>query len=117
VISFRTSEPFPGWVYAYPRKGIVRTVALALDAPISRQEVVKLFGTAFKEVHYSFDNCPDDGETGPIHEDPNGDFVHLLAPSRGLALVLNDSGRVTEIVYLSGDPHIPKHSHCSGRKE
>ena len=87
------------------RTGRTLRVLLTPMDRLERSEVALLFPGPFEERRFEF--CPCDGcESAYLHPDAEGQFLELLAPSRGVVAHLAPEGDVVlNIEVLSEPPH------------
>ncbi len=80
---------------------------------LSREDIVQKLGGGYVETRYDFDLCLGDEESAPLFESKDGSVVMLEYRLRGLAIAVDDSGRVREVFYLSR-PYGAERSRCTG---
>lgn len=68
---------------------------------LSAQEAIKRFGENYVVTRYEF--CPgfDEEDSGPIYENPSGQFRYIEYRKRGIALLVGDNDKVDYILYVS----------------
>jgi hypothetical protein len=108
-------EPNPEVWYVYDRGGefagdltVVidkRTdVVLRIDLNpdnLSKEDAVKHFGQDYILTRYDFDDCLGDEESAPVYESANGSLLEVEYRHRGIAVSINDEGKVNTISYVS----------------
>jgi hypothetical protein len=78
-------------------------------------ELTKQFGSQFKTTRYDFDNCLNDGESGPIYESKNGSISYVEYRQLGIAVRVGPNSLVEEILFVS-EPVGSKFSVCKRRR-
>jgi hypothetical protein len=67
-----------------------------------RKEVaIKHFGPDYIITRYDFDLCLGDEESAPLFESPSGSVISIEYRERGIALTVDNEGRVDHISYVS----------------
>lgn len=109
------TEPTPEVWYVYPSGGgflgrltVVldeRTdVVLGIDVSpeeLSKEEAVKHFGKDYILTRYNFDTCLGNEESAPLYESADGPVLEIEYRHRGIAIAVNQDGRVNTISYVS----------------
>jgi hypothetical protein len=87
-------------------------MALDPDTPLSKADVIRIFGNNYLQVRYATDPCGKDTNEGTaeMYEDPAGDVKHLEYRDRGIAVYFHLT-EGTEILYVH-KPFGPPHSRC-----
>ena len=107
-------EPNPEVWYVYDRGGefagdltIVidkrRDIVLRIDlnpVDLSKEEV-KHFGQDYILTRYDFDDCLGNEESAPVYESANGSLREVEYRQRGIAISVDDNGKVNTISYVS----------------
>jgi hypothetical protein len=78
---------------------------------LTKQDVVKHFGSDFIVTRYAFDDCLGSEESAPLFESPSGPVLEIEYRQRGIALSLTEDGKVDMISYVSKAVGSPK-SRC-----
>jgi hypothetical protein len=108
-------EPNPEVWYVYDRGGefagdltIVidkrRDVVLRIDMNpdnLSKEDAVKHFGQDYIVTRYDFDDCLGNEESAPVYESANGSLREVEYRHRGIAISVDDNGKVNTISYVS----------------
>ena len=68
---------------------------------LSKDEAVKHFGPDYVLTRYNFDECLGDEESAPLYESANGPLREVEYRNRGIALSVNEDGKVNTISYVS----------------
>ena len=79
---------------------------------LSREDAVKHFGPDYILTRYDFDNCLGNEESAPLYESANGSLLSIEYRHRGIAVSVNDAGKVKTISYVS-KPLGAQKSKCS----
>jgi hypothetical protein len=85
------------------KKGILQRITLDLGE-VERSKATQLFGGRFITVRFSTDYTHEKGGSAPLCEDPTGDQVLLLDPTRGLSLWVEPDGMVSGATFGSTRP-------------
>ncbi len=114
IITYDVADPVPGVLTVYINKGILESLALEPKKALSRDDIVRLFGHGYIAVHYSADECLDEGGAAPVYQDPKGHSLYWEYRDRDLAAMFhyNDEDSVDAILFLHG-PIGPAHSLCT----
>jgi len=115
IISYTVSDPVPGTLVVYPRRGILDAMALYPKAPITKKDIVRMLGSKYSMVRYASDDCLIDSGTAPIYESPDGPIKHMEYRNRGLAVSF-DGDKVEAIMFVD-KPFGPTHSRCRGQQK
>jgi hypothetical protein len=109
---YENGGDFPGRLTAAidERSGKVKWISISTDS-LERKEVLKHFGPGYIVTKYDFDLCLGDEESSPLYESPNGHMVNLEYRERGVAIQINELGKVTGIDYVS-EPFGATESKC-----
>jgi len=93
---------FPGalTVVIDKRSGVLLRVDLS-PQNLSRDEAIKHFGKDYIVTRYDFDECLGDEESAPLYESPNGSIISVEYRTRGIAVAVDETGRVNTISYIS----------------
>ena len=118
IMEYEVTDPVPGKLTVYVHKGTLDSVALSPTKPLTKDDIIRLFGHHYRTVHYSTDDCLDDGGAAPLFEDPKGPFENMEFQSRGVtvALAYDDDEKVESIVFIDKSV-IPTHSICAARSK
>jgi hypothetical protein len=118
IVTFLVSDPIPGTLTVYIKKGILEGMRLDLNKSLTKADIVHLFGHDYIVVHYAPDNCIDTGGASPLFESPGGPFKNMEYRDLGLAAIFayNDEQRVDAITYTYKLLD-PAHSQCAGRNQ
>jgi hypothetical protein len=118
IMEYEVVDPVPGKLTVFVHKGTLDSVALSPTKPMLKDDIIRLFGHHYRTVHYSTDDCLDDGGAAPLFEDPKGPFEHMEFRSRGVtvALAYDDDEKVESIVFIDKSV-IPTHSICASRSK
>jgi len=116
-LSYTVTDPRPGWLMVFTRKGLLTGIRLIFRTPLSKEEVVHLYGPNFRTVHYDFDNCPSDGGAGPVYVSANGPIERweYRGDAQGTIFSVHD-GQAQEMAFGCG-PEGPSHPRCASRGE
>jgi hypothetical protein len=87
------------------RKGVLQEITIELGE-IDQSKAAQMFGGKFIRVRFSADYARGGGGTAPLCEDPNGDQVLLLDPTRGLFLWVEAGGKVSSATFSHIRPGI-----------
>jgi len=68
---------------------------------LSKDEAVKHFGPHYILTRYNFDECLGSEESAPLYESANGALLEIEYRQRGIALSINENGKVNTISYVS----------------
>lgn len=68
---------------------------------LSRAEAIKHFGPDYILTRYDFDECLGDEESAPLYESANGPLLEIEYRHRGIAVSVDDAGKVQTISYVS----------------
>ena len=82
---------------------------------VSKEDAVKHFGPDYILTRYDFDDCLGSEESAPVFESPNGALLEVEYRHRGIAMLVNDSGKVQTISYVSKPIGAPE-SKCNRSK-
>ena len=80
--------------------GIIQRIDLYPE-DLSVEQAIKYFGDDYVKTRYDFDECLSDGESAPMYESPNGEFVSIEYRGRGIAIAVNSDAKVNHINYVS----------------
>jgi hypothetical protein len=120
IIGYDAVDPMPGSLIVYIHGGVLRSMTLYPKKDMVKDDIIRLFGTGYRIVHYSTDDCLEEGGAAPSYEDPNGLLTNMEYRDRGLAAVFRyaNEDQVEAIIFLS-NPHIPTRSVCAtkGKKK
>jgi len=116
IISYEVADPVPGSLTVYIKNGILESLALDPKTSLVKSDIIHRFGPGYMIVHYSADECLDEGGAAPIYEDTKGPFMHMEYRNRGLAALFfyNNDEKVETIVFTH-QPFGPTHSLCAKR--
>jgi len=99
---YNGAAEFPGQLTVVIQK---RTdVVMAIDInpeDMSRAEAIKHFGPDYILTRYAFDECLGNEESAPVYESPDGQLLEIEYRSRGIAVQVNDAGKVNTISFVS----------------
>lgn len=111
-LAYRVGDPVKGRLEVYFSRLVVSSMALDPDTPLSKADVIRIFGNSYLQVRYSTDPCGKDTNEGTseMYEDPTGDVKHLEYRDRGIAVYFHLT-EGTEILYVH-EPFGPAHSRC-----
>ncbi len=92
---------FPGklTVVVDKRSGIIQRIDLYPE-DLTKEQAIKYFGDDYITTRYDFDECLSDGESAPLYESPNGEFISIEYRGRGIAIAVNYQGKVNHINYV-----------------
>jgi hypothetical protein len=80
------------------KTGKVNSIDISTDElPLSK--AIELFGKDYIETWYESCNC-EPGEASPIFESPDGNYRSIEYRSRGIAMAVDDQGRVISIQFV-----------------
>jgi hypothetical protein len=82
----------------------------------SKEQAINHFGNDYVVTRYDFDDCLGDGESAPLYESPNGSIPRIEYRSRGIALAVNDEGKIDYVMYVSEPVGSPS-SKCKGNND
>jgi hypothetical protein len=118
IIVYDEVDPVPGSLTVYIHKGTLSSLALSPTKLLSKDDIIRMFGRNFRLIHYSTDDCLDEGGAAPLYEDPKGLFEHMEYRTRGVIvdLAYNDDDKVEAISYIYKSL-IPTHSICAARSK
>jgi len=112
--TYDVHEPFPGFLYVYIRNGRLRGIGLGLTSPVETSEIVRVFGSNYRIIHYDFDDCLGQGGSAPVFRSPDGPLEEMEFPELGVSASLHN-GKVQEISYTNR-PAGPSHSRCLSKR-
>lgn len=94
---------FPGrlTIVVDNRTDIIRAVDM-YPKGLSREAAIKHFGEDYIVTRYDFDLCLGDEETAPLFESLSGSVISIEYRQRGIAVAVDDDGKVDHITYVSG---------------
>lgn len=112
---YEAGGDFPGklTVVVDKRSKIIQRIDL-YPADLAEDEAIKHFGDDHITTRYDFDECLSDGESAPMYESPNGQFVSVEYRDRGIALNAGYGEKVNTISYVKG-PIGAEFSKCKKR--
>ena len=111
---YDVADPVKGNIGIYFQGEIVDSMAVYPDTPITKEDVVRIFGQHYLLVRYSGRNCLGSGGAGPMYEDPNGDIKHMEYRDKGIAVNFLYT-EVEAILYVQR-PFGPTRSPCAQQK-
>ena len=116
VFAYEVVDPVKGRLEVYFSRWVVSSMALFPDTPLSKADVIRIFGSNYLEVRYDTDPCGKDTNTGTseIYEDASGEVKHLEYRDKGIAVHFQLT-EGTEILYVH-EPFGPPHSRCGVKK-
>jgi len=82
------------------RTGVVARIDLSPE-DLSEAEAIKHFGPDYIITRYAFDECLGDEESAPLYESPNGSLLEIEYRARGIAVAVNEAGKVNTISFVS----------------
>jgi hypothetical protein len=93
---------FPGelTVVIDKRTDVLLGIDLSPDN-LAKEDAVKHFGPDYILTRYDFDECLGNEESAPLYESPNGSLLEVEYRQRGIAISLDDDGKVNTISYVS----------------
>jgi hypothetical protein len=94
-------------------------VVLGIDLSpenLSKDDAVKYFGPDYIVTRYNFDECLGSEESAPLYESANGTVVEIEYRHRGIALSINENGKVNTISYVS-KPIGAAESKCNAKQQ
>lgn len=93
---------FPGELTAVidERSGVVLRLDLS-PQNLSRDEAIRHFGKNYIVTRYDFDECLGNEESAPLYESPSGSIISIEYRQRGIAVAVDETGRVNTISYVS----------------
>lgn len=68
---------------------------------LSKAEVIEHFGPDYILTRYDFDECLGNEESAPLYESVNGPLLEIEYRHRGIAVSVDDGGKVRTISYVS----------------
>lgn len=68
----------------------------------SQKNAIERFGTGYRKTAYSFLECPGDAGSSRIRENAEGDLEYFEYRPQGIAIFMDDDGKVQSISYLKG---------------
>jgi hypothetical protein len=86
-------------------------IVLAIDLQphnLSKVDAVKHFGPDYIVTRYAFDDCLGDEESAPLYESASGPILEFEYRQRGIAVSINEDGKVNTISYVSKPLGSPK---------
>ncbi len=111
--SYTVTDPAPGWLMVFTRKGVLTGIRLILKTSLSRADIVHLYGADILTVHYAFDDCLGNGGAGPVYVSPGGPIEKWEYRGKGKGIVISvHDGQAQEIVFECG-PAGPLYSRCA----
>jgi hypothetical protein len=114
---YEAGGDYPGklTVVVDKRSRIIQRIDL-YPKELSKEQAIKHFGDGYITTRYDFDECLSDGESAPMYESPNGQFVSIEYRDRGVAVSIGPGERVDTISYVKG-PIGATISRCKGRRQ
>lgn len=113
--SYTVADPVPGWLMVFTRRDVLSGIRFVLKAPLSREDIVRLFGPDVLTVHYDFDDCLGRGGTAPVYVSPSGPIESWEYRGKGKGIVISvHDGQAQEVEFECG-PEGPLHSRCASR--
>jgi hypothetical protein len=97
------------------RTDVVLGIDLSPDS-LSKEDALKHFGPDYILTRYNFDECLGNEESAPLYESANGALLEIEYRHRGIAISLNDDGKVTTISYVS-KPIGSRESKCNPKQQ
>ncbi len=99
---YDSTSPFRGdlTVVIDERTDIVLRIDLAPEN-LTKDDVVKRFGSDFTLTRYAFDDCLGDEESAPLYESAEGPLLNVEYRHRGIAISVTKNGKVNTISYIS----------------
>jgi hypothetical protein len=97
------------------RTDVVSRIDLNPDN-LSKADVVKHFGPDYILTRYDFDDCLGNEESAPLYESPNGPLLEIEYRQSGIAVSVDEAGRVKTISYVS-KPIGAQESKCNRLKK
>ena len=82
------------------RTGVVARIDLSPE-DLSKADAIKHFGPDYILTRYAFDECLGDEESAPIYESPTGQLLEIEYRQRGIAVSVNEAGKVNTISFVS----------------
>ena len=110
IMTFSVSDPAPGVLTVYTKNGVLDGMMVSLRKPLSKREIVQLYGMDYMSVRYATDDCLTEGGTAPIYESPDGPIRHIEYRDKGVGVILHDGWGVA-IAFVS-KPFGPSRSKC-----
>lgn len=93
---------FPGRVTVVVDKNTGTIQAVDIHPKTLRKEdAIKHFGPDYVITRYDFDSCLGDEESAPLFESPAGAVISIEYRKRGIAVAVDEGGRVNTISYVS----------------
>lgn len=83
------------------RSGVIKRIEFYPEK-LTKEQAVAHFGPGYVVTRYDFDPCPEDEDSEPIYESPNGPLVSVEYRSRGIAISVGYKDLVTKISYVGG---------------
>lgn len=111
-ISYDVSDPTPGTLTVYIRRGIIHEMDLKPKAPTTKKDIIRVFGSDYRMVRYSVDDCLNEGGVAPVYEDPDGPIEQMEYRPQGIAVSF-DLNEVEVIAFVARGEG-PTHSRCPG---
>jgi hypothetical protein len=116
MMTYLVVDPMPGTLVVYVKKGILDGMRLDLKRALTKDDIIRFFGTDYVVVHYAADDCLDDGGSAPIYQNPSGPFKYMEYHDRGLAAAFaNDDNQKVNAIIFTFKAIGPSHSLCAGR--
>lgn len=99
---YESGGEFPGklTVILDERSGVISGIDLYPEN-LSRDEAIKHFGNDYILARYDFDQCLGNEESAPLYESPDGQIVNIEYRARGIAVGIDQTGKVKQINYVS----------------
>jgi hypothetical protein len=70
IMTYLVADPVPGTLVVYIKKGILDGMRLDLNKTLTKDDIIRFFGTHYVVVHYATDECIDTGGASPVYESP-----------------------------------------------
>ena len=102
LYEFKSDREIPGVIVVSvdKRSDVILNVELEPQG-WTKEQAIKYFGEDYVITRYGFDDCLGDGESAPLYEAPDGPITKLEYRDRGIAIALNDEGKVDFIAFVS----------------
>jgi hypothetical protein len=113
IMTYEVTDPMPGILVVYVEKEQLNGMTLSPKKRLTKNEIIRLFGSDYIVVRYDSDECLSEGGSAPIYESPNGYIQHMEYRGLGLAINIHDD-QPDAIIYTYG-PFGPPHSICAAR--
>jgi hypothetical protein len=115
MMNFTVADPLPGNLSVFFERGILDGMTLYPKGTVTKEDIVRVFGSDYVIGRYERDECFDDSGAASIYESPTGSVKYMEYRKRGLVISFyrDEVDGIMFVERLS----VPAHSRCQGQRK